>query len=532
MSNWRPPGPNWRETAAGWARDVTLRVGGDAAAAIVEWPSVYPEALPEVRLVEPPRHATAHVSWRGHICLAHRDHVLLDTSRPQDVLDELVARAEAILEVPRSEQERDLYDEYTSFWVDIVEHVITTTFEPDGKVQSISYDPRRALPDGMPSTLDRYDRHPSGHARGLYVPLNWEARPPLPSMGSSAWELCQRLYEAADNDVRAQVERKLEGRDVLVFGVSRPSGDRTMVGMRITRKGPRHPLHGGRLRSATPFACRRVDRAFVAPRGGALPLQGRRVVVAGCGAVGAHVVLELVRAGVGHLSLIDPDTMTPANTFRHALGLHLDYPDKVTALREYIQGRWPYVQVDTRALSVGLALRQDPAVFDDADLIVLTTGSARSELAFAADLRRQRPGGATLIHGWVEPLGLGGAALRVTTDQPGCLHCLHCDEYGGFTECKVAMIASGQAVEADLDGCGDRFVPFGSLDALKTAVCVTDMALETLLGRDHSSEIRSWRGARDQADARGVQVSRYFSDGAAVVAASRFCHPACPTCGP
>jgi tRNA A37 threonylcarbamoyladenosine dehydratase len=51
-------------------------------------------------------------------------------------------------------------------------------------------------------------------------------------------------------------------------------------------------------------------------------LRAARVLVAGLGGVGGHVAEALGRAGVGHLTLLDHDVVSPSNLNRQLLALH------------------------------------------------------------------------------------------------------------------------------------------------------------------------------------------------------------------
>jgi len=51
-------------------------------------------------------------------------------------------------------------------------------------------------------------------------------------------------------------------------------------------------------------------------------LRAARVLVAGLGGVGGHVAEALARAGIGRLTLLDHDTVSPSNLNRQLLALH------------------------------------------------------------------------------------------------------------------------------------------------------------------------------------------------------------------
>src|SRR5438034_9246467 len=48
-------------------------------------------------------------------------------------------------------------------------------------------------------------------------------------------------------------------------------------------------------------------------------LSTKHVTVIGCGSFGSAIAEMLVRAGIGQLTLIDPDTLNPENICRHML---------------------------------------------------------------------------------------------------------------------------------------------------------------------------------------------------------------------
>ena len=56
------------------------------------------------------------------------------------------------------------------------------------------------------------------------------------------------------------------------------------------------------------------------PRGGgSLDLGQKSVLLVGCGSVGSELALRLTSAGVGSLTVSDPDELSEKNLYRHAL---------------------------------------------------------------------------------------------------------------------------------------------------------------------------------------------------------------------
>jgi len=96
-------------------------------------------------------------------------------------------------------------------------------------------------------------------------------------------------------------------------------------------------------------------------------LQRRTVAVAGCGGLGSNVAVALVRAGVGHLILIDHDVVAPENLNRQ----HFFRDDvgrlKVAALADHLRRIQPAVGLDLRERTLQPA---DVAGLGAADLLV------------------------------------------------------------------------------------------------------------------------------------------------------------------
>ncbi len=82
-------------------------------------------------------------------------------------------------------------------------------------------------------------------------------------------------------------------------------------------------------------------------------LRKSHVCVVGCGAVGGYALEALARAGIGHLSLIDFDTVTISNINRQILALHSTLGQKkVDVAKARILDIAPEIKVDTYDLLI------------------------------------------------------------------------------------------------------------------------------------------------------------------------------------
>lgn len=134
-------------------------------------------------------------------------------------------------------------------------------------------------------------------------------------------------------------------------------------------------------------------------------LQRKRVAVIGCGGLGGYVIEELVRVGIGHLNLFDPDIFSPSNCNRqlNALSSTLGHNKaEVAAARCRAIHPWCTVQAfttDFREVSAEEGGTVDVAV-DCLDEV-----TARRDLA-ALCKHRQMPLVHGAVNGWYGQVGV------------------------------------------------------------------------------------------------------------------------------
>lgn len=111
-------------------------------------------------------------------------------------------------------------------------------------------------------------------------------------------------------------------------------------------------------------------------------LAGSHVSIAGCGSFGSALADMLVRAGLGRLTLIDPETLAIENVGRHVLtAKHVGRP-KVEALAEHLRDVNPELEVEPRRER-----------FSDAGGLLLCCADSRrcESVVNAASLARNTP---------------------------------------------------------------------------------------------------------------------------------------------
>ena len=119
--------------------------------------------------------------------------------------------------------------------------------------------------------------------------------------------------------------------------------------------------------TATPYRVRSLARETLVPRGGgSLDLRRKSVLLVGCGSVGSELALRLTSAGVGCLTVSDPDTFSEENLYRHVLSVGDIGAPKAQALARYVALRHPWAEVT--AWCERLEELRDPTVLQSFDL--------------------------------------------------------------------------------------------------------------------------------------------------------------------
>lgn len=227
----------------------------------------------------------------------------------------------------------------------------------------------------------------------------------------------------------------------------------------------------------------RADRPYLVARGGGhLTLIPKKALLIGCGAIGGHIAFELARSGIGELTLVDPQALTRDNLFRHVLGQpHLGKP-KAEAIRDELISLLPFVKVTAIPNRLEEALACGAVRLAEFDVVVMATGNPTLEMA--VDREVQAEPDLVAVYAWVEPLGLGGHAVRTVGGQPGCVECLYARDGESGLRSRAAFAGRDQQFDRSLTGCGSSHTPYGSVDALQSAAIASRLAIGALLAAD------------------------------------------------
>lgn len=224
------------------------------------------------------------------------------------------------------------------------------------------------------------------------------------------------------------------------------------------------------------------------------------VAVAGCGAIGGQLAVQLVQAGVGRLTLLDGDVMTWQNVGRHVLDSSAVGQFKVKALERAIRRRFPDAKVTGIPMSWQAYLRDNGDALAKADLMISATGDAAANLHL--DALAAEGNAPAVVYAWIEPFGVAAHAVLC---QPGGRGLRDISDAAGRLLEPVADIASAPKLPRE-PACGAFYQPYSSLSALPSVALVGQLALDALAGRVSTSVHRVWVGGPDEFADNGLSL--------------------------
>jgi hypothetical protein len=520
----------------------------------------FPASLPHIYLL--PRNALGFIPHvleeSGYVCLLDSEGMIINRDQPAAVVVESIRRTVQLLEDGVQGTNRaDFVDEFEVQWSRLADGIwMTNVLDPGPAVRSVAtaQTSSEAYVAADESGLSSYRNgnsipRPLKLAPAVYLPLEPGTMLVPPREYGAMWtvaEARQKLLAGLSEENAQELSallgvRKYYGPQDVIVSLPRPSGGTNLFGIRFEGADGAHPLRpSGTAKRAIPINLRRREKSFLVPRGGAdQGLGAKRVLLVGCGAVGGYIALELARAGILHLTLVDRDHLSSDNTFRHVLGQRYWGANKAEALKQEIEANLPYVRVRAipRSLEVSIGEGSDLDLVTY-DIVICALGNPTVELAFNEFLH-DMPSAPKAVFTWVEPFGIGGNALLAGNPAGrGCFHCLYtvpgADETGVVNRASFAVADPARPFGRAISGCGSLHTPYGSLDAVRTAGLATRLALDALTGAETGNPLRSWKGDPAAYLSAGFALSKRFAASEDQLHRLRYEYrsPECPMCSP
>ena len=261
-----------------------------------------------------------------------------------------------------------------------------------------------------------------------------------------------------------------------------------------------------------PLSVRRVDRETLMgrvaePMGGGVSkagegmkascLEGKKVLIVGCGSIGGYVAVMLAKAGCDRITLVDHDKFSEENVFRHVLGKESIGKSKVIALKDRLMSAVPGMRVDVFGERIEQAVRNGSVDLRRFDIIISATGNHTSNIMLDRVLLEMRVT-ADAFFAWNEPFDIGCHAAFVpgrnyAAEGEPTLRGLFGRDEGGLCDL-TSYCERGQRFERGMCGCCGLYVPYGDDVSVKSSLLVVGLVKRALSGRLSEGVVVSEKG--------------------------------------
>jgi len=370
---------------------------------------------------------------------------------------------------------------------------------------------------------------------GKAIILSLASLDPAPTKPSELTEWYANVLGNLSEESRGELARfrKRPGKDFwLVFVSLEPCGEMWFCVRLVAKKKAKVPLTAAECNhwSLKPVCVRSLTpESLVSRGGGTLDLTPKSVLLVGCGSVGSEIAHRITSAGVGRLTVSDPDQFNEKNLYRHTLSVpDIDLPKSIAVAADLdLKHPWAVVEPQRKRLEEF----EDVDELQGYDLIVIAIGSPTKERVFHDFCRRV---GLTtpVLNTWVEAHGVGGHATLCIPGSKGCLNCAYVDPETlkpGLSS-NLNFLSPNQDLLLTQGGCGNQFLPYSGIAASHTATMATDLAVRYLTGEVVMSSKMSWKGSATEAKRQGIELTHRYHNFARSLEVLPLHNPECDVC--
>lgn len=457
---------------------------------------------PVIRLLEIPPElppAVPHLGVNGELCYLAKGTVVLDIHDPVGQSLKCLQLAEEVFgQIMRGEMVDDLAEEFFAYWkggrcfLDVEGGSL-------GQQHCLDAHSFRFITDDINRTTQKlisfgiqvvdeliltYRIETDAQPRPLTKARHW---PPKTVRDILEWQsaLDPQCRRKIHQRIKEAEQKKVNKVLIIIESPRMPYGfevsfDHQFPKKKIKLSDRRDLSYGYKV---TPIEVTQIDDHYLAQRN--MPqsktLEGKNLVVVGCGTIGGYLADMLVKAGAGtcggKLTLVDFDVLLPQNIGRHRLGFPSLLRNKANEMARELMRLAPSAEI--RALTVDVMQAQ----LGELDLLIDATG----EEALGHWLCGRYPRPLDMLTVWIEGPGMAVRALLRSSKLGGaCFRCLwHGNRRGELrsTIDPIPTILAGH-------GCEGLYVPFPASVSVHAASLGAEMALDWVNGV-HSPALRT-----------------------------------------
>jgi hypothetical protein len=453
-----------------------------------------------------------HIDNNGTLCLPRSSM----NHEPEHRIIQHLAWAQTLLNMDPVTRRKDFMREAAAYWAQShtnLENVYSLlSLKPESRVIAYAGNRREFFVADTPQELAKYLMHLKSTKQSATIYqgyLVWLNRPWCPHEFP---DFANQLLTLIPVGVQDQI--LVAGRDCLVLIAANSENGVIFFSAFIKSKKLADVRKGFRSGSVLPasvvrsafFGFRihkmdvsRVDGAWVHGRDhdpNYKNLYSKRVVVCGCGSLGASIARLLAQAGVGTLHLIDRDKMSSHNASRHLLGVGDTGTNKVSSLRTLLLTDFPHMKEVTAHCKFIEDMSHDELdIIRHADVIVSAGITIAGDL-FLDEWRRTNSLHSIHVCAWTEAFAVAGHSVALF-DNDTISDIFDENTEVKFRLCDVPLEAGHMVAMA---GCGDTFQPHGVIELQPTINISARVVIDALTGKISNSIRRTWFGSRQEAE--------------------------------